>query len=131
MLWTLLLLAIIIAILAFIASQFYYVAQEKGYDEPKYFWIPFLFSLVGYLLVIALPDRSKPQNSPIISTPTVDNSSYTNSDVINKFVSQAGGCSTSENSKQNPSNNEWKCVCGRVNPKFNSRCSCGRSKYDV
>lgn len=41
----------------YIANQFYNVAKMKGHSERRYFWIPFWFSIWGYLLVIALPDR--------------------------------------------------------------------------
>ena len=47
----------------YIAKQFSEVAKAKGYHDNKYFWICFLLTWVGYLLVIALPDRgntSKP-----------------------------------------------------------------------
>ena len=44
-------------ILYLIAKEFYKVAQEKGYSEKKYLWLPFLLGMIGYLLVIALPDR--------------------------------------------------------------------------
>ena len=42
----------------YLSNQFYEVAQAKGYDDRKYFWICFWFALPGYLLVIALPNRS-------------------------------------------------------------------------
>lgn len=45
----------------YIAKQFFAAAQAKGYNERKYLWICFWLSFVGYLLVIALPDRG---NSP-------------------------------------------------------------------
>jgi len=41
----------------FIAKQFESVAADKGYTGSKYFHMCFWLSLVGYLLVIALPDR--------------------------------------------------------------------------
>ena len=42
----------------YIANEFYKVAVMKGYNEDKYLWISFFFSVAGYLLVIALPDKS-------------------------------------------------------------------------
>ena len=42
-----------------IASEFYAVVEKKGYEDRKYFWYCFFFGVVGYLLVIALPDRDK------------------------------------------------------------------------
>ena len=41
----------------YIAKQFQEVAKAKGYHASKYFWICFWLGFVGYLLVIALPDR--------------------------------------------------------------------------
>ena len=43
----------------YIAKQFAETATEKGhgYAEGKYFWLCFLTGIVGYLLVVALPDR--------------------------------------------------------------------------
>lgn len=44
-----------------IANWFFEAAQEKGYRDRKYLWICFWLSFVGYLLVIALPDRGNTQ----------------------------------------------------------------------
>lgn len=52
-----------ILILFYIAYQFYSVACDKGYNEMKYFWICFLLPIVGYMLVIALPDRGEKEQS--------------------------------------------------------------------
>ena len=43
----------------YLACCFCKVAIMKGYTERMYFWVPFLFTLAGYLLVIALPDRGE------------------------------------------------------------------------
>lgn len=40
-----------------IAKEFYIVTQAKGYSDKKYLWICFFLGVVGYLLVVALPDR--------------------------------------------------------------------------
>lgn len=49
---------IVIVIDYFVAKQFYKIAKEKGYEDTCYFWYSFLFSGVGYAMVIALPDHS-------------------------------------------------------------------------
>ena len=49
----------------YIAKQFYEAAKAKGYYDKKYFWICFWLTWVGYLLVIALPDRGN--QTPVIS----------------------------------------------------------------
>ena len=42
-----------------IAECFYKIAVCKGFDEKKYLWLPFFFGMIGYLLVVALPDHGK------------------------------------------------------------------------
>ena len=49
---------LVIVVWAFIASEFRHIAAKKGYDEAKYFWWTFLFSICGMLVVVALPDHS-------------------------------------------------------------------------
>jgi len=55
---------VVLFINMYLAYQFYEVAKEKGYAETKYFVIPFIFTIPGYLLIIALPNK----NAPISST---------------------------------------------------------------
>ncbi len=38
--------------------EFADVARRKGYDSSKYFWLTLLFGWVGYILVLALPDKN-------------------------------------------------------------------------
>ena len=58
-----LLIIIVLVIWYYIATQFYEVAEEKGYSNKKYLWITFLLGIIGCLLVIALPDRKRCVNS--------------------------------------------------------------------
>ena len=62
MFWIILLIVlaaiIVVALTSFLAGCFYEVACEKGFDDQKYYWISFFCGVVGYLLVIALPDRA-------------------------------------------------------------------------
>ena len=63
-------LVIGLVILYYIAKQFYAVAVDKGHPERKYFHICFWLGLVGYLLVIALPDRNRAQvQNVVVTTP--------------------------------------------------------------
>ena len=48
----------ILCVRSIICQEFYAVAEQKGYADKKYFWYSFIFGLVGYLLVIALPDKT-------------------------------------------------------------------------
>ncbi len=55
-----LLIAAIVLILLIdflVAREFYLTAAMKGWDSKKYFFYAFFLTLVGYLLVLALPDR--------------------------------------------------------------------------
>jgi len=40
-----------------ISLQFRKIAVIKGWPSLKYFFYPFFFSVAGYLMVVALPDR--------------------------------------------------------------------------
>ena len=55
--FTFVFIALAIWIIYLVAKEFYKVAQAKGHPQKKYFWMCFLLGVVGYLLVIALPDR--------------------------------------------------------------------------
>lgn len=60
----LIIFAVVVALIIdyIIAKEFADIAAGKGYHESKYFWYCFLLGIVGYLLVIALPDiRHKSQ----------------------------------------------------------------------
>ena len=41
----------------FVACEFYKVAVMKGWAQRKYFFFAFFLTLIGYLLITALPDR--------------------------------------------------------------------------
>lgn len=62
--WPVLAVAVTLGLSALLASYFYEIACEKGFSEKRFFWIAFLFGIVGYLLVIALPDRKKDHYVP-------------------------------------------------------------------
>lgn len=58
---TLLILIPIAALLIldyFIADEFRAIAARKGFCGRKYFWWSFFCTFVGYLMVVALPDRN-------------------------------------------------------------------------
>ncbi|MEG1470855.1 MAG: hypothetical protein RSD76_00260 [Clostridia bacterium] len=50
-------LAIFLVINALIAGEFANIAEEKGYESRRYWHFCFWLSIVGYLIVIALPNR--------------------------------------------------------------------------
>lgn len=52
-----------------IAKEFYKAAEAKGYAEKKYLWLCFLLGAVGYLLVVALPDRGSKAASNLDDLP--------------------------------------------------------------
>ena len=62
-----------------IAGYFYFAAVDKGYTDGAYFVVPFLFGVIGYLLVIALPNKnnmlSQNENNTI-KTPEVNSKNY-------------------------------------------------------
>lgn len=69
MVYYLLMLVLGIVIAWFAAKEFYEIATMKGYPEKKYFWWCFFVGLVGWPMVIALPDRaSKTYESSTVDT---------------------------------------------------------------
>lgn len=51
-----------------VAKEFYKIAEMKGHAESKYLWISFLLGVVGWMLVIALPDDRK-QKVQVVQQP--------------------------------------------------------------
>ncbi len=58
-------IAIIISYIA--ASAFDEIAVSKGYKQKSYFWYCFWLGLAGWLMVVALPDRSTTGVGPAAS----------------------------------------------------------------
>ena len=112
-------IAIIIALIIdyLLACEFYAAANAKGYDDRKYLWICFAFTVIGYLLVIALPDRGISKTADV--TPAQQPS---------KVVYQEADKPQTE---QPMSSGGWRCSCGRANANYVSTCACGKSKRDV
>lgn len=75
---TLLILIPIAALLIldyFIADEFRCIAQSKGHCGKKYFWWCFFTGFVGYLMVVALPN--KPFGTAAERQKTVETAYYT------------------------------------------------------
>lgn len=61
---------LILALLAvhyYVAGEFYKVAAMKGWSQKKYRVMAFWLWIVGYLLIIALPDRTGESMTAVIS----------------------------------------------------------------
>jgi hypothetical protein len=48
---------VVIGVDYLLAKEFQAAALAKGYAQKKYFWLCFLLGMMGYILVVALPDR--------------------------------------------------------------------------
>ena len=112
-------IAIIIALIIdyLLATEFYFAANAKGYYERKYLWICFVFGVIGYLLVIALPDRGN--SKPAAATPSQQPLQMGYQEAPKPQAEQplaAGG---------------WRCSCGRANPNYITTCICGKSRREV
>ena len=62
-----LVVAVCLVVSYFVAKEFYKAAVARGWPQKKYFWICFLLPVIGYLLVIALPDRGGPALGSFVS----------------------------------------------------------------
>lgn len=71
----LLVLALIAAVLwvtVFIAREFSAIAHAKGYDERRYWHVAFWLGLVGYLIIIGLPDKNTRNAQNLIASRLYD-----------------------------------------------------------
>lgn len=58
---------VLLVVYVFAAVEFNSIANQKGYPGSKYGWWCFWFPVVGYLMVIALPDRAANTAAPVKS----------------------------------------------------------------
>lgn len=47
----------VIVLWYFVSKEFQRIAEMKGHAEKRYFWWPFFLSVIGMMMVVALPDR--------------------------------------------------------------------------
>lgn len=52
------LIAVVVWVTVFIAREFSAIAEAKGYDGRRYWHVAFWLGLVGYLIIIGLPDKN-------------------------------------------------------------------------
>lgn len=55
-----------------IAREFYVIALAKGHPQKKYLWLPFFLGMIGFLLVVALPDCKESTQTPPALVPQDD-----------------------------------------------------------
>ena len=65
---SILILAIIFVIDWFAAKQFHEIAKMKGHSESKYLWWCFWLGMIGWLMVVALPDRRDTPSNMAVSS---------------------------------------------------------------
>ena len=58
-------LACLVPVEYIIAGCFYLIAADKGYKDKFYLWFAFIFNIIGYMLVIALPDRDTEKSKDV------------------------------------------------------------------
>lgn len=99
----------------YIATEFNAVAEQKGYYSAKYLWICFFLGIVGYLLVIALPD---------ISMETQSATKKVAPDYLRKYAASE---QPKDPGKSRISGNEKTCAfCGQKQPATYTHCmQCG------
>ena len=51
----------------FVSLEFYKAAAAKGWSQKKYMLMAFLLWIIGYLLIIALPDRASGNAAAFVS----------------------------------------------------------------
>lgn len=73
-----------------IACEFYTLAVDKGYTRPTYLTLCFLLPVIGYLLVIAMPNK-------VVATSAKEDTLHTSLARINKL--RESGVLTEEEAK--------------------------------
>jgi ABC-type microcin C transport system permease subunit YejB len=71
--YVLLILVVVLIINFFAAGEFQDIASMKGYSDSKYFWYCFFLSIVGYLMVVALPAKTTAPVAPPAKNKVDDN----------------------------------------------------------
>ncbi|MDO4982808.1 MAG: hypothetical protein Q4E35_04545 [Eubacteriales bacterium] len=56
----------VFAVHCFVAAEFFDVAKMKGWSQKKYLIMAILLWIVGYLLIVALPDRTGTSMNAVI-----------------------------------------------------------------
>jgi hypothetical protein len=119
------LLCIIAIILnVYIAFQFRNAAADKGYHSDKYFHLCFWCGIIGYLLVIALPDRGDRTAPPLhVPSPATETERKPRTEAEDPhFWSPAPTATATKHGECNIQCNN----CRRIQFQGNRRCSqCG------
>ena len=66
LIWCVIILIVLVAH-CWVVIEFYNVAKMKGWSQKKYLIMAACLWLVGYLLIIALPDRAGGEMTAVIS----------------------------------------------------------------
>ena len=111
-------LIIVVAIIAecVFAAVFANIASQKGHSWGVYFGVCFFFSLIGYIMVAALPTETYRDRY---------SGGYETFHEQLKAASKSGGGSSVQIS------GGWTCTCGRSLPNVATSCVCGALKRNV
>lgn len=66
------LIAVVVWVTVFIAREFSAIAEAKGYDGRRYWHVAFWLGLVGYLIIIGLPDKNTRNAQNLIASRLYD-----------------------------------------------------------
>lgn len=66
-----LLAAVVLFIDYYIAGWFYFIGVDKGYNNVAYLRIAFVFTVVGYIMIAAMPDRSESKQDEAYELPEI------------------------------------------------------------
>lgn len=90
--FSLLSLVVVLLLNYYVANCFMTIAEHKGFDDRKYFHICFWLGMVGYLMVVALPDlRSRPAPPQAPVAPAVPSAPTTQTPATAAYTGETGG----------------------------------------
>lgn len=114
--WWFVLAILALVIFLWLANVFAEIAEDKGYDGSRYFWLSLLFTVYGYLAVVALPDLETREIQRSILKSLQDN--------------KADDTSDPSSARDFIPDSFWRCSeCGTKNEKTRIACrNCGHYK---
>ena len=118
-------------IITFITSfGFAHIAGEKGYSKVGYWFWCILFSIAGWIMVAALPDRRKGNDAPTPSNSISGQEKKSEKMALDLAVPQSAGKRPSPSGSSSIPTDGWICSnCGKRHYDYETRCDCGESRF--
>lgn len=92
-----------------------FIARKKGRSFWGYYFLSFLISPLITMIITLCVKNLNEEYRPEQPTSTTQSTSHQSAPPANPYPANTPG---------------WQCSCGRIHPKYESSCICGKSKTD-